>query len=69
MLASGTTRDADRGRASERIGQSLSCVGHIACLIAASTIAGGHRLFASDRDFEAIARLSPLELFVPGELA
>jgi hypothetical protein len=39
------------------------------CLIAASTIAGGHRLFAIDRDFEAIARHSPLELFVPCELA
>jgi predicted nucleic acid-binding protein len=33
------------------------------CLIAALAIAGEHRLFARDDDFEAIARLAPLKLY------
>jgi predicted nucleic acid-binding protein len=37
-------------------------VSSIDCLIAASAIGGGHRLFAVDADFEAIRRHSDLEL-------
>ena len=33
------------------------------CLIAATTIAGGHELFTADADFEAIRRHSNLKLF------
>lgn len=38
-------------------------VSGIDCLIAATSIAGGHELFAVDGDFEAIAKHSPLRLF------
>lgn len=32
------------------------------CLIAAVAVAGGHRLFAADQDFDAIAKHAPLKL-------
>ena len=38
-------------------------VSGIDCLIAATTIAGGHELFTVDADFQAIRRLSNLKLF------
>jgi len=38
-------------------------VSGIDCLIAASTIAGGHRLFAADADFDMIRKHSGLRLF------
>jgi predicted nucleic acid-binding protein len=38
-------------------------VSGIDCLIAASTIAGGHELFTADADFEAISKHSALKLF------
>ena len=37
-------------------------VSGIDCLIAASTMAGGHELFTVDADFDAIARHAPLTL-------
>jgi predicted nucleic acid-binding protein len=33
------------------------------CLIAVQAVAGGHELFTSDPDFQAIARQAPLKLF------
>jgi predicted nucleic acid-binding protein len=41
-------------------------VSGIDCLIAASTIAGGHELFTDDADFDAISKHSPLKLFREG---
>ena len=35
------------------------------CLIAVSAINGEHKLFAVDEDFEAIARIAPLQLYAP----
>jgi predicted nucleic acid-binding protein len=41
-------------------------VTHVDCLIAASAIGGAHALFAMDDDYEAIARLTTLELYRAG---
>ena len=38
-------------------------VSGIDCLIAATTIAGGHELFTADKDFETIRRHTTLKLF------
>ena len=35
------------------------------CLIAAVTISEGHELFAIDTDFQTIARIAPLKLYLP----
>jgi predicted nucleic acid-binding protein len=44
-------------------------VSTVDCLIAASTISGGHALFSIDDDFEAIRRHSDLQLVSPQDLA
>lgn len=44
------------------LGKGLNVSG-IDCLIAATTIAGGHELFAVDGDFVQIAKRSPLRLY------
>ena len=44
------------------LGKGLNVSG-MDCLIAATSIAGGHELFAVDGDFAEIAKLSPLRLF------
>lgn len=50
------------------IGKGVN-VSSIDCLIAASTIAGGHELFSVDEDFEAIRRHSDLKLVREQNLA